>query len=148
MINGKSIPVPDPPLLIPPAPAILLAILLPLRVRFQPIDQALCDCAICPRCYGRHLPLSRQHEPALSTVATRPQVPRSPLRSLHWRRSNSLRPRCVPAALNRAHRPRPGLSVLRARPPSLVPCCVDRYLCQSCRALLLPAGDWFVGLPE
>src|SRR2546421_3199725 len=110
--------------------------------RFQPKDQALCDCATCSRCYVRPLPLSRRCAPALLVVASPSRSLRSQLRSLHLRSRSFLRLQYARAASSHAHLPPPGPSTPHARPPNLSPDGVDRHLFPSCREPHSPDGSW------
>src|SRR6266508_6366646 len=94
--------------------SLLRATLRLLSSRFQLTGQALCDCAICSRCYVRPLPLSRRCALALLVVASSWRWLESPLRLLHLRHQSSPLQLCVRGATSRAHPAPPGLSILRA----------------------------------
>src|SRR6267154_1403724 len=108
---------------------------------FQLTDQAPCDCAVCPRCYVRHLPLSRQHALALLADVKLWPAPRSQPRSLRPTLPNFPRRRCARGATIRAHRLRPEPSTLREHLPSPGRGYVDRCLGPPYRARLTRADD-------
>src|SRR6266545_2842632 len=83
--------------------------------RFQLTGQALCDCAICSRCYVRPLPLSRRCALALLVVASSWQWLESLLQLRRLRHQCSPLQLCVRAVTIRAHPAPPGPSILRAQ---------------------------------